>query len=364
MSTREPKKRPNIYRRGRRYWIHYTSGGTRHFEPVRQPEKGIDGTRLEDAIRLLNEKQGEIAKGVPVTPKIGRTLFSDALQEVLDDQRRNGRRTSDHTQRRIDLHLKPYFGNRRMNEVTTPLIRDYVTRRQEDGAENATVNRELAVIRRAFRLAHRAGHVLTVPHIEFLDESRNVRQGFVEREQFQRLHRHLKPAVFADVAQFAFVTGWRIPSEVLTLQWSQVDLKRHLIRVDPGTTKGGEGRTFPITADLDVILKRRKRRQARGCELVFHEEGAAINRRAFHNAWMAARQAANLPNLIPHDLRRSAVRQLERARVPRQVAMRLVGHRTESIYRRYAIVAESDVMAAGASLDALSAASAPKHGGK
>ena len=72
----------------------------------------------------------------------------------------------------------------------------------------------------------------------------------------------------------------------------------------------------------------------------------------------AAREAAQLPDLIPHDLRRSAVRQMERARVPRQVAMRLVGHRTESIYRRYAIVSEADVMAAGASLDAIPVAGA------
>ena|SRR5262245_2117655 len=82
----------------------------------------------------------------------------------------------------------------------------------------------------------------------------------------------------------------------------------------------------------------------------------AIERRKFHTAWSAAREAAKLPDLVPHDLRRSAVRQLERARIPRQVAMRLVGHRTESIYRRYAIVSEADVHAAGASLDAIHSA--------
>lgn len=71
--------------------------------------------------------------------------------------------------------------------------------------------------------------------------------------------------------------------------------------------------------------------------------------------WCSIRTArrSDLPNIIPHDMRRSAVRQIERARVPRQVAMRLVGHRTESIYRLYAIVSESDVHEAGASLDAI-----------
>ena len=88
------------------------------------------------------------------------------------------------------------------------------------------------------------------------------------------------------------------------------------------------------------MLQRRQCERVDGCDLVFHQGGEAIERRTFHKAWMAAREAAELPNLIPHDLRGSAVRQLERARVPRQVAMRLVGHCTESIYRRYAIDSE------------------------
>lgn len=359
MSTREPKKRPNIYKRGRRWWITYTSAdGRRYFESAKQKEKGIDGTRLEDAIRLLNERQGDIAKGVPASPAIGRGLFSDAVQDVLKDHERNKRRSTADTKRRIDLHIAPYFGTRRLSEVTTRLIRSYVEHRQSEGAENATINRELAIIRRAFRLAHRTGHVLMVPHIEFLDESRNARQGFVEPEQFDRLHKHIAPAVYADVARFAFITGWRIPSEVLTLTWPQVNMNRGLIRLEPGTSKAGEGRTFPITTALQTLLKRRQRAAINDCALVFHDSGQSIERRRFHKAWEAAREAAKIATVVPHDLRRSAVRQLERARIPRKVAMQMVGHRTESIYRRYHIVAESDVHAAGASLDALTKAGA------
>src|SRR4026208_919945 len=99
--------------------------------------------------------------------------------------------------------------------------------------------------------------------------------------------------------------------------------------MDPGVSKAGEGRTFPITAPLKELLSRRKKDRIEDCALVFHQSGKAIPD-------AAAREAAQLPGLIPHDRRRSAVRQMERARVPRQVAMRLVGHRTESIYRRYA----------------------------
>jgi Phage integrase family len=72
------------------------------------------------------------------------------------------------------------------------------------------------------------------------------------------------------------------------------------------------------------------------------------------DAWAEACRKAGLPALLFHDLRRSAVRNLERAGVSRSVAMKLTGHKTESVYRRYAIVAESDLRRGSAKLTALS----------
>jgi integrase len=185
-----------------------------------------------------------------------------------------------------------------------------------------------------------------------LDESRNVRHGFLDAADFEKIRAALHPAVYADAASFAYVTGWRFPSEVLPLTWNQGNLREGLIRIDPGVTKSGEGRQLPITATLRKILKRRQQHKREECALVFHVDGQAIHRRAFHTAWTAAREEAQLPKQIPHDMRRSAVRNLERAGIPRRVAMQMVGHRTESIYQRYHIVAESDIHEAGARLDA------------
>ena len=63
-----------------------------------------------------------------------------------------------------------------------------------------------------------------------------------------------------------------------------------------------------------------------------------------------------MPDRIPHDFRRTAVRNLERAGVPRSAAVKMVGHKTEAIYRRYAIADESMLREDAAKLEALLAA--------
>ena len=77
------------------------------------------------------------------------------------------------------------------------------------------------------------------------------------------------------------------------------------------------------------------------CPYVFQRNGRRI--RTFKGAWEAACEAAGFPGRIPHDLRRSAVRNMERAGLSRSVAMQLTGHKTEAIYRRYAITSEADL---------------------
>src|SRR6185312_10012786 len=120
-------------------------------------------------------------------------------------------------------------------------------------------------------------------------------------------------------------------------------------RLEPGTTKSGEGREWPLAAhpELARLIEQQRahtreveRRTGQIVPWVFHREGEQI--KSVSEAWKGACKRAGL-KLIPHDLRRTAVRNLERAGVPRTVAMRLVGHRTEQMYRRYAIVAPQDL---------------------
>jgi integrase len=183
------------------------------------------------------------------------------------------------------------------------------------------------------------------------------REPRAEREQFEAVRTAL-PAYLQPIVTFAYCTGWRVPSEVLTLEWRQVDFEAGTVRLDAGRTKNGEARVFPFTVELRALLVAQRAatddvQRARGMVVrwVFHRNGERI--RDFRGAWQTACEAAGVPGRIPHDFRRTAVRNLERAGVPRSVAMAMTGHKTEAVYRRYAIVAEGDLHEAARRLDAI-----------
>jgi integrase len=265
------------------------------------------------------------------------------------------RATAPEVRRKVELHLFPYFGERRrMTSITTAEIRAFTVARQEAGASNAEINRELAALRRAFRLAVRAGRLVQCPHVPMLQE-RNTRRGFLEPDQMVAICAVLPEALRA-IVKFAYATGWRTRSEVLPLEWRNIDWAGRCVRLDAHTTKNGEARVFPFTAEIERILKdqlvEHKRLKEAGtiCPVVFHRDGDRI--KEFRTAWANACKAAGCPGMLIHDMRRSAVRTFERAGVPRSVAMSIVGHKTESIYRRYAIIDEAMQREAAARLDA------------
>jgi integrase len=143
----------------------------------------------------------------------------------------------------------------------------------------------------------------------------------------------------------AYITGWRVHDEILTRQKHHLDLKAGWLRLDPGETKNNEGRMFPLTPMLREALEQQLGKtellqKANGAIIpwLFHRNGKPI--KTFRRSWITACKAAGVPGKIPHDFRRTAVRNLERAGVPRSAAMKMVGHKTQSIYSRYAIADE------------------------
>ena len=329
----------------------------------------------EEAERQLASVLGDKANGVPIAPH--QLTFGEAVTNVKTAKAADGKPVN----YAYDKHLVPFFKARtKMSAITTPKIRDYIAARKKAGASNATVNRELEALSFAFTLAIRDAVLQFKPHIPMLDED-NVRTGFFERHEYETLLAHL-PDHLADVVAFGYFTGWRL-QEVLTLRWRNVDLQAGEVRLDPGATKNGEGRTFPLTTDLRTLLEKRdaiRQRRAKKTkvvtlakkqmEFVFtRKNGAQIQ--SFRKWWWRACRAAGiqdrvvvtehpdgtrttrrLPGRIFHDLRRTAVRNLVRAGVTERVAMTLSGHKTRSVFERYNIVSGSDLLDAARKLEA------------
>jgi integrase len=356
-----------IRRRGNIWWIRYYINGKRHEESSHSPKR-------QAAVDLLRTHGGLIARGVPITPKIGRMLFEEAAADLLTDYQANNYRSIKVATRRVRKHLTPYFQFARMADITTSDVQAYKAYRQRQGilnkkgerigdVSNAELNRELALLKRMFSLAIKAGKLLYRPHIPMSEES-DARVGFFELEQFRSVLAHL-PAEVQPVIEFAYITGWRINSEVLPLEWRRVDFEAGEVRLDK--SKNGEGRVIYMTDDLRALLERQHAEHERLKKAgqiepwVFYRMVAEERRGkkhpkrilAFAGAWKAACRAAGCPGKIPHDLRRTAVRNMVRRGVPEAVAMKLTGHKTRSVFERYNIVSDGDLRSAAEQLRGL-----------
>ena len=243
-------------------------------------------------------------------------------------------------------------------DITTAVVERYKSLRLKEGAAPATLNRELAALKRMYRLGLRHGLVATMRYISLLTEH-NVRKGFFELDQFREILKNL-PTEYHALFEIAYITGWRIKSELLTRQWRHVELNANgWLRLDPGEAKDAtSGREFQFTKWMREVLERQRKfvSQVERCKRIVvpwvfcRPDGGQI--RSYYNAWQAACKAVGIER-IPHDFRRTAVRNFERAGVPRTTAMAMVGHKTESIYRRYSIVDQAMLEVGASKLDQL-----------
>jgi integrase len=314
------------------------------------------------AVRLLRTKIAAVDRGELVTAANSKFAFEDAARDLVNDYIVNNRRSQSMVERYIRKHLKPFFGRMRMTTITAATINAYIAKRKSDVivvkkgngeieavtklTSNSEINRELTTLKRMFSLAVQSGRMSHKPFIAMLSEAA-PRAGFLAADQFEEIRRRL-PDSARGIAKFAFLTGWRVVSEVVPLRWPQVDFAGGTVRLEPGMGKTGEPRTFPLTRALRQVLKTQRartnevqRRLGKVVPWVFHDDGGNPIKR-FDKAWKIAATAAGYPWTIPHDLRRCGVRNLVRAGVPERVAMQMTGHKTRSVFERYNIVSEGD----------------------
>jgi integrase len=334
------------------WWISYSVHGKRHKE-------NAESVNRADAVRLLKQKIGEAAQGRPVGAEVERTTLDDLLAMIEADYIANGRRSLNRVQAAA-AHLREVLGAaRKARDIGDDTVVAYAAHRLKEGAKPSTVNYEMAMLRRGFRLGRRK--VSATPEIKRLQVD-NARKGFFEPEQFRAVLRHL-PEHLIPLARVAYITGWR-KGELLSRQWRHVDLANRWLRLEPGESKNREGREFPFTPELREVLEMQRER-VRTIEretnsiipwVFCRPDGLRVG--DFRKAWATACRLAGVPGRLVHDFRRTAVRNLERSGVPRSAAMKLTGHKTEAVYRRYAVTDSAMLQEAVAKLATLHASEA------
>jgi integrase len=277
--------------------------------------------------------------------------YEELANDLLIDYKNNGRKSLQMVEFNLE-HLSDYFAGRKAKHITADLIRRYIAWRKKQETHykrppaNATINRELAALRRMFVLGKQAGKVSHIPFIQRLQED-NVRKGFFTHYEYLRL-REMLPEYLRPVVAFAYYTGMR-KGEILSLLWEQIDLYEGTVRLEVGTTKNKQARTVALPPDL--IEELRHQRQLRdkyfpGCPYVFFNYSTGKKIKDFRSVWKTATKKAGLEGRLFHDFRRTGVRNLIRAGVPERVAMAISGHKTRTVFDRYNIVSEEDLQEA------------------
>ncbi len=343
VDVKKPEK-GSVYLRGGTYWVKYYKWG----KPYRE---SADTDNYDKALRFLKFKLKQIELGRFVEPRLERTLVESLWEPFKSNLERKHAKDTYHAEMRWDNHLKPFFVNMRIVDVTGTRLNEYVSERQGDKVKDSTIIRELAVLKRMFKVGYKSDPptVLRVPPFPELKES-PARQGFLADADYTKLANECaKEGLWLRAMLAVFYSfGWR-KSELLNLRVRQVDLKARTIRLDAGTTKNNRGRLARMTEEVHTLLTACiERKQPE--DYVF-TRGDDRRVKDFRKTWKDVCERAGVPGLLVHDLRRTGARNLRRLGLAENTIMAIGGWKTNAVFKRYDIVSEDDLAEAARRLD-------------
>jgi integrase len=361
-----------VFKRGAVPWIAYCLHGKEIRESAADAIAQTAAKRRRElttaeaklvAQRLLETRLREVAndrEGIKafVGPQQDRLTVGQLLDALESDLKLRHLKSLGQTLGHLRI-VGQYFGDLKAVNVGPETVTKYIAKRLAEGQKAATINRRTTLLGQAFRLAVRRRQISSMPEIPKLREN-NVRRGFFEKTEIEALLNHL-PEYLKGFVQFGSFCGWR-KSGIASLEWADVDMTARVIRLRPEHSKNDHGSVLALEGDLWEIIARQW--ASRECDkpdgtigisaLVFHRQGQPVG--DIRKSWGPACVKAGLGRFVKepsgklryegklfHDLRRTAVRNMNRAGVPERVSMEVTGHKTRSVFDRYNIVSEADL---------------------
>ncbi|MGC0773515.1 MAG: tyrosine-type recombinase/integrase [Candidatus Acidiferrum sp.] len=312
----------------------------------------------ETAYRQLLASRNLVAEGHRVLPQEASKLKYEDLKQILTDYyreqapaslyvRKNKLGQPEETFLGADKFDK-FFKGLPITQITATRLQDFIKWRRREGDSDATIRRQLGSLRSAFNRAKDLDLITDnlIPSFRLPKDS-EPREGFVESDVFEKL-RNTLPENLRPTVTFLYYSGQRKGS-VKKIVWSMVSANNDEIQMPGRITKNRRPHTVPLVGPLseiaDILIGMRKK-FPKPTDRVFDFTN-------FHWLWNDAcdrlglgkfdRKTRRYEGLIATDFRRAAARNLTKAGVDRRTAMRITGHRTESIFERYNIKDDKDV---------------------
>ena len=305
----------------------------------RKIQKSLETTDRKLAKAIEAKVRTEIVEGTYFEKSIGRDkTFAQLMDKFMKE---HAPKVSDSMQRSYSSYLKhliPFFGDSTLLSVSRKKISNYKVLRQDEGARPATINRELAMVSKAFTLALEdwewiSGNNKPFSKIPYEKENNERDRWLTEDEEKSLLENSSE--WLREIVVFALNTGLR-QGELLSLEWNRVDLFRRTILIHK--TKNGKPKTVPLNKNaIDVIARRAKEkvRKLKNDFVFLSRHGTKIDRHNLRRAFNNATKKAEIENFTFHDLRHCFCTKLAQRGVDIYKIAKLAGHEDIRMTQRY-----------------------------
>lgn len=336
-----------IYMHGSFFWCCYYLRGTQH----RETTGTADETQARKFLKARLREVGADVIGARafVTPKANRILISELAAALRTRYELEGKASTQNLG--VIKRIEKDFGDYRATALTSEKIDAYIKARRDAGAAKATVNRVTGMLLQCFNLGVKNKHfpATAVPSITHLSEKGNERIDFMEPADYARVLSFLPDDGLRDFCEWSYATGQR-KNEIASLRWGMLDSNGCTLNIPANVCKNRKARALPLSPELAQIIERRKPARrvtvngvATMTEFIFHRNGQPI--REFRKSWGTACTKAGVSGVF-HSCRRSCARNLSQAGVPRHIAKKVTGHVSDSMWDRYNIGTDADVLQA------------------
>jgi len=337
-----------VRKRNNKWWVDFCFARVRYRRP--SPENSKAGALAWELV--LKQK---LARGEPLDPeKEKTTTFKDFAKDWFETYVKNNNKHSEILTKQIILrvHLVPYFGRMKLDEISNLDIEKYKAQKIAESLSSKTINNHLTVLRKSFRCALEWDAVKSCPIIKKL-KTPPQKYDFLSIEECREL---LNSAVgiWRDMIVIALGTGLRF-GELIALKWEDVDFKNHELTIRQsyakgvlGSTKSNRIRCIPMSDSIHDTFYRIRKKEG----LVFaRSQGNPLDHRVCLKNLYSISKKAGLRRIGWHTLRHTFASHLAQAGANLGAIQGLLGHSDIRMTMRYAHINRAFLREAIGTLD-------------